>query len=116
MTTYATRSPLQLLTNPHMMSEPRRSSRRLSARQPDKEDPPVVNGLGHGAERAKGGHGNGLGGKGKVSTNGTGISSKGGRGKRKIGAFIPRAGRQTYNTSLGAQRPVDIGVLVILGL
>ena len=90
MTTYATRSPLQLLNNPHMMSEPRRSSRRLSARPPEKEDPPVANGIGYGTERAKGGQSNGVGGRqGKASTNGAGASTKGGRGKRKIGALVP---------------------------
>lgn len=93
MTTYATRSPLQLLSNPHMMSEPRRSSRRLSARQPEKEGPPVANGIGHGTERAKGGQSNGASGKqGKAATNGAGPSAKGGRGKRKIGASLQRAG------------------------
>ncbi len=103
MTTYATRSPLQLLTNPHMMSEPRRSSRRLSARQPDKEDPPVANGIGHGTERAKGGQSNGVGGKQvKGSANGAATNVKGGRGKRKIGASIPRAGYEIYNPSLRA--------------
>ena len=93
MTTYATRSPLQLLSNPHMMSEPRRSSRRLSVRQPEKEDPPVANGIGRGTEQAKGGQSNGANRKqGKAATNGAGLSVKGGRGKRKIGASFLRAG------------------------
>ncbi|KAL8672368.1 MAG: hypothetical protein Q9168_003164 [Polycauliona sp. 1 TL-2023] len=35
------------------MSEPRRSSRRLSARLGDKEDAPLVNGVAHGQEKAR---------------------------------------------------------------
>ena len=104
MTTYVTRSPLQLLSNPHMMSEPRRSSRRLSARQPEKEDPPIANGIGHGTERVKGGQSSGVGGKqGKASANGASTSAKGGRGKRKIGGSAPAlVVRTTTTTSLGA--------------
>lgn len=86
MTTYATRSPLQPLQNPHMMTELRRSSRRTSANAAHKEDTPIVNGVGHDTDRGKGGQKNGLGGKpGKAVVNGASSKPVGGRGKRKIG-------------------------------
>ena len=46
MTTFATRSPLQLLSNAHIMSDSRRGTRRTSARLADKEDTPATNGVG----------------------------------------------------------------------
>lgn len=115
MTTYATRSPLQLLSNPHMMSEPRRSSRRLSARQPEKEDLHVANGVGHGTERGKGGQINGMGGKqGKASVNGTSTNAKGGRGKRKIGLSTPEPIIRLRDL-IGRTQPFNTGALIVIG-
>ena len=55
MTAYATRAPLQLIRNPHIMSEASRGqSRRTSARLAEKEDKPYVNGIGHDSEPVKG--------------------------------------------------------------
>ena len=86
MTTYATRSPLQLLTNTHAMGEPRRTTRRTSARLADKEDVPVMNGVVHAAEKGKSGQNNGTSGKhGKASVNSAATGGAGGRGKRKHG-------------------------------
>lgn len=86
MTTFATRSPLQLLTNTHAMVEPRRTARRTSARLADKDDVPVTNGVLHAAEKGKGGQSNGTSGKhGKANVNGAATGSAGGRGKRKHG-------------------------------
>lgn len=101
MTTYATRSPLQPLHNPHMMTELRRSSRRISANVAHKEDGPIANGAEHDTDREKGSQKIGLEGKsGKAVGNVSGGSSKtvGGRGKRKFGEsdagsselFVPR--------------------------
>lgn len=103
MTAYATRSPLQILTNPHMMSE-RRTSRRTSARLADKEDASVANGIGHGTDRAKGNQSNGASGRqGKAGTNVEGL-----RGKRKLGALVLgdavnsfRVAESTYNRGWG---------------
>ena len=53
MTAYVTRAPLQLIKNPHMMSEAQRNGRRHSSRLADKEDAPMVNGIGHGYEPVK---------------------------------------------------------------
>ena len=54
MTAYATRSPLQLLTNTHhLMAEQRQSGRRTSARLREKEDAPPSNGVTHGQEKPK---------------------------------------------------------------
>ena len=85
MTAYVTRSPLQLIHNLHIMSEPRRSSRRLSARLGDKEDAPLVNGLAHGQEKARGGQtpGNSTR-QPKASVNG---ATSGPKGKRKLGTW-----------------------------
>ena len=92
MTTYATRSPLQLLHNPHMMSELRRSSRRTSANTAHKEDAPVANGIGHNTDRAKDGQKNGVEGKtGKMRGNGGSSKPEGGRGKRKFGEWDARS-------------------------
>ncbi|KAI4238002.1 MAG: hypothetical protein L6R40_005813 [Gallowayella cf. fulva] len=64
------------------MSEPRRSSRRLSARLGDKEDAPLVNGVAHGKEKAKGGQSSGSGTRQAISgVNGT---TSGAKGKRKL--------------------------------
>ncbi len=80
MTAYATRAPLQLIENPHMMSEVSRGhGRRTSARLADKEDAPLTNGISHENEPVK----KQVGGKqGKSVVNGAG--SKAG-GKRKPG-------------------------------
>lgn len=86
MTTYATRSPLQPLHNPHMMSELRRSSRRTSANVAHPEDAPIANGVGHDSEREKDGQKTGPGGRSSKSiVNGGTAKAKGGRGKRKFG-------------------------------
>lgn len=86
MNTYATRSPLQPLHNPHMMSELRRSSRRTSANVAPKEDAPIANGVGHDTDRGKDNQKNGSGGKsGKALVNGGSSKTVGGRGKRKMG-------------------------------
>ncbi|KAI4274665.1 MAG: hypothetical protein LQ337_003773 [Flavoplaca oasis] len=67
------------------MSEPRRSSRRLSARLGDKEDAPSVNGLAHGQEKARGGQtpGNSTR-QSKASVNG---ATSGSKGKRKLADY-----------------------------
>ncbi|MCJ1391905.1 hypothetical protein MMC18_004772 [Xylographa bjoerkii] len=84
MTTYITRSPLQLLTNTHMMSESRRSTRRTSARLADKEDTTLANGLQHVVEKAKVGRANGASAKQvNLEVNGNGTGPSGVRGKRK---------------------------------
>ncbi|MCJ1419288.1 hypothetical protein MMC32_005642 [Xylographa parallela] len=84
MTTYITRSPLQLLTNPHMMSDSRRSTRRTSARLADKEDTTLTNGLQHVVEKAKAGRPSGTSAKqAKPDVNGKGIGPSAVRGKRK---------------------------------
>lgn len=80
MTAYATRAPLQLIQNPHMMSEVSRGhGRRTSARLADKEDAPLTNGISHENEPIKK---SATGKLGKSVANGTG--SKAG-GKRKPG-------------------------------
>ncbi|MCJ1461647.1 hypothetical protein MMC07_000244 [Pseudocyphellaria aurata] len=85
MNTFATRSPLQPLHNPHMMSELRRSSRRISANVAPKEDAPIANGVGHDTGRGKDSQTNGSGGKSsKVPVNGGSSKKVGGRGKRKM--------------------------------
>ncbi|KAL6715440.1 hypothetical protein ACLMJK_006401 [Lecanora helva] len=51
MTTFATRAPLQVINNPHMMSEVVRDpGRRTSKRLEEKEGTPLVNGIGHDEE------------------------------------------------------------------
>lgn len=87
MTEYVTRSPLQLIHNPHMMGEPRRSSRRLSARLGDKEDVPIVNGTAHTTEKKdKSGQGSASNTKqAKTGVNGATSNSTGSKTKRKLG-------------------------------
>ena len=46
MATFATRAPLQLIENPHIMSDAQRNGRRTSSRLAEKEDT-MVNGVGH---------------------------------------------------------------------
>ena len=88
MTAYATRSPLQLLSNTHMMSDPQRSTRRTSARLADKEDVPLNNGISQALEKGRVGHVNGTTVKSsKVVVNGTEATSGIGRGKRKKSAY-----------------------------
>ena len=70
MTAYATRAPLQLINNPHMMSEPSRGGRRRSSRLEDKEDAPFANGIVHETEPLKGRQ-NTIGKQGKGAVNGT---------------------------------------------
>lgn len=83
MTVYATRVPLQLIENPHMMSELQGHGRRTSARLADKEDEPIMNGNGYNYEPAKKSQNSGASGKqGKASIHGA--SAKTG-GKRKPG-------------------------------
>lgn len=86
MTTYATRSPLQPLLNPHMMSELRRSSRRTSASLAQREDLSLPNGAQGEKDREKLGSKNGSVAKpGKVAVNGNSSKPAGQRGKRKLG-------------------------------
>ncbi|KAL8696468.1 MAG: hypothetical protein Q9224_002780 [Gallowayella concinna] len=85
MTAYVTRSPLQLIHNPHMMNEPRRSSRRLSARLGDKEVAPLVNGLTHGNENGKSGQYSGNSAK-QTKAGITGATS-GAKAKRKLADY-----------------------------
>ncbi|KAL8846789.1 MAG: hypothetical protein Q9221_008139 [Calogaya cf. arnoldii] len=74
------------------MSEPRRSSRRLSARLGDKEDAPLVNGVAHGQEKTRGGQtpGNSTR-QPKASVNGASLGAK---GKRKLGTWSPYFGEE----------------------
>ncbi|MCJ1474416.1 hypothetical protein MMC13_003074 [Lambiella insularis] len=84
MTTYMTRSPLQLLTNPHIMGDSRRSTRRTSARLADKEDITQVNGMVQPFEKAKGARSIGTATKqGKAEVNGNGTGLAGARKKRR---------------------------------
>ena len=54
MTAYATRAPLQLINNPHIMSETSRGhGRRTSTRLANKEDAPYTNGIGNDSEPVK---------------------------------------------------------------
>lgn len=85
MTTYATRSPLQALHNPHMMSGLRRSSRRTSANLSNQEDAPATNGVGKETERSQRSDA----GVNLKSVNGSSRIA-GGRGKRKLGERISR--------------------------
>ena len=85
MTTYATRSPLQPLHNPHMMSELRRSSRRTSANAGLKEDAPTVNGVGHEIEH---GQKNGLGANSRTKILNGGSRMTTARHKRKLGELV----------------------------
>ena len=88
MTAYATRSPLQLLSNTHMMSDPQKSTRRTSARLADKEDVPLNNGISQALEKGRAGHLNGATVKqGKVAVNGIEATAGTGRGKRKKSAY-----------------------------
>ncbi|KAL8946275.1 MAG: hypothetical protein Q9222_007305, partial [Ikaeria aurantiellina] len=67
------------------MTEPRRSSRRLSARLGDKEDVPTVNGVAHGGEKGKSGQSSGSSTKqGKSGVNGVNSSAAGAKAKRKL--------------------------------
>ncbi|KAI4138564.1 MAG: hypothetical protein L6R39_006721 [Caloplaca ligustica] len=85
MTAYATRSPLQLVHNPHMMSQPRRSSRRLSARLGEQEDAPVVNGFAPGNEKAMNGQSSGSNAKQtRSAVNGASSSAAGSKAKRRL--------------------------------
>ncbi|KAL8650828.1 MAG: hypothetical protein Q9210_003597 [Variospora velana] len=85
MTTYATRSPLQLIHNPHMMSQPRRSSRRLSARLGDQEDAPATNGLPLVNEKSKSGQSSGPHAKQtRGGVNGATSNAPGTKAKRKL--------------------------------
>ena len=89
MTTYATRSPLQLLINTHMMSDSRRTTRRSSARLADKDDVPTVNGNSHTTGKGKGGQANAASSKqDKGVGNGAAGGAVGGRAKRKIGTWF----------------------------
>lgn len=85
MTAYATRAPLQIINNPHMMSEPSRGGRRRSSRLEDKEDAPFANGIIHDSEPVKGRQ-NATGKQGKGSINTTGAKPA---AKRKPGGEQP---------------------------
>ncbi|KAL8710899.1 MAG: hypothetical protein Q9225_007208 [Loekoesia sp. 1 TL-2023] len=67
------------------MSEPRRSSRRLSARLGDKEDVPMVNGVAHTNEKSRSGQSSGSNAKqAKAGVNGATSSAAGTKAKRKL--------------------------------
>lgn len=84
MTTYATRSPLQPLHNPYIMSELRRSSRRISANIAYKEAAPTTNGAKHDTVRGEDAHNHALEGKKGKAINGSSSKAAGARGKRKF--------------------------------
>ena len=91
-----------------MMSEPRRSSRRLSARLGDKEDAPLANGTTNGNEKAKGGQVSTSGGKqGKTGANGMVSSSAATKMKRKQGMCSVLRGTRTAHTK-------ELPILVLL--
>ncbi|MCJ1311789.1 hypothetical protein MMC25_005462 [Agyrium rufum] len=114
MTTFATRSPLQLLTNPHMMSEARWGKRRSSARLAEKEDVPAANGVGaheDGGEKPSKTNGASTTRTTKVAVNGTGGNTvMGARSKRKKEydeeedgfAFTRTKAKRAKATALGA--------------
>lgn len=85
MTTYATRSPLQPLHSPYIMSELRRSSRRISANIAYKEAAPTANGAKHDTELHEDAHKHASEGKKGKAINGSSSKAAGGRGKRKFG-------------------------------
>ncbi len=96
MTAYVTRAPLQLIDNPHIMSEGQGNARRTSTRLAGKEDIPFANGIGHNDQPIKKSQGSG--GTGRQGKNGTtGTSSKAGR-KRKPGK---QASLQTETSARG---------------
>lgn len=90
MTAYATRSPLQLLSNSHQMtSDSRRNgTRRTSARLADKDDAPIGIGSDYVSENKKSGQTNGAARRatGRAAASGVEIGNGNGRGKRKHGA------------------------------
>ncbi|SLM36694.1 mis12-mtw1 family protein [Lasallia pustulata] len=116
MTAYATRSPLQLLTNTHAMVEPRRTARRTSARLAVKDDVPATNGVIHPAEKVKGGQNNGMSGKpGKSNVNGAAPGGVGGTGKRKHdydeeddGFLFTRTRSKRTKTAPAVQQPEPV--------
>ena len=70
------------------MADQRPSARRTSARLRDKEDAPVVNGVGHTSEKGKASQTSAPTTKhGKSAANGLGNGNLGGRSKRKLGAY-----------------------------
>ena len=89
MTAYATRPPLQLINNPHMMSEARGHGRRTSKRLEEKEDAPLINGFGHESELVKGSQKENIN-SGKTKINGVGAKSG---AKRKPSEWIRASAR-----------------------
>lgn len=85
MTTYATRSPLQPLHNPYIMSELRRSSRRISANIAYQENAQTANGTRHATERGEDAQKHASEGKTGKAINGSSSKAASGRGKRKFG-------------------------------
>lgn len=69
------------------MPEPRRSSRRLSARPGDKEDAPAVNGIAHGDDKGKSEQASGTTTK-QTRAAANGAVKAGAKGKRKFGTFL----------------------------
>lgn len=70
------------------MSQPRRSSRRLSARLGDQEDAPLVNGIALGNEKGKSGQIPGRNAKQtKAGVNGATPSAAEAKAKRKLGTW-----------------------------
>ena len=69
------------------MGDQRPSGRRTSARLRDKEDAPVVNGVGHALERAQISQNSLTAKNGNSAANGLGNGIAGGRSKRKLGMY-----------------------------
>lgn len=84
MTAYATRAPLQLINNPHMMSEARGHGRRTSKRLEEKEDALVVNDIGLENEIVRGSQKDTVK-LGKAKVNGTSLKPA---AKRKPGEWL----------------------------
>ena len=93
MTTFASRPPLQLLSNTHyVMSEAHSGKQRISARLKAKEDAPVPNGVGSESSRTTQLQ-SGKGANGTAAANGTG------RKKRKIGVYSETGGTDAVSAT-----------------
>lgn len=77
------------------MPEPRRSSRRLSARPGDKEDAPAVNGIAHGNEKGK-------------SDQASGTTTKQTRAAANNAANAGAKGKRKFGTSLAAMKLTEV--------
>lgn len=95
-----------------MMSEPRRSSRRLSARLGDKEDAPLLNGLAHGQEKTGAGQtpANSTR-QAKASVNGASLGAK---GKRKLGTWVPYLGEEKMLRCQAGDGPGNASLMLLV--